>query len=471
MRRVLFSGFFLSLDLMAFSQVVPLAREQEDSVFIRRISDEIFTNGKAYENLRHLTKKIGARLTGSAQMVKAEKWGLNILHESGADRAWLQQCVVPHWIRGGKDEAVVYFNAAPKGARNTKSSAKMVNILALGNSLGTGAKGISANLVLVNSFDDLEAKKDEVKGKIVFYNYKFNPTFISPFEAYGDAVRYRGQGASRAARYGAVAVIVRSMSHSTDNHPHTGALRYDSAYKKIPAVAIGLKDADWLSEELRKGKVSTRIRTMGKFLPDTIGHNVIGELTGSEFPDQYITVGGHLDSWDPAEGAHDDGAGIVQTIEILRAFKSLGYKPRHTIRFVLFANEENGLRGGNKYAAEAKAKNEKHIFALESDAGGFTPRGFGFNATDEQIAKVQKWSSLLAPYGAGNLIKGGDGADIGPLQRAYNIPAAGLDPDPQRYFDYHHAANDVFENVNKRELELGAISMAALIYLVDKYGL
>jgi hypothetical protein len=248
-------------------------------------------------------------------------------------------------------------------------------------------------------------------------------------------------------------------------------MNYDTNYAKIPAVAIGLKDADWLSEQLNDGKIRARLKTNGKFLPDTTGHNVIGELKGTEFPDQYITVGGHLDSWDPAEGANDDGTGCVQTMEILRAFKALGFKPKHTIRFVLFANEENGLRGGTKYAEEARAKNEKHVFALETDGGGFTPRGFGFNASNEQVAKAQKWSSLLAPYGGGTLAKGGDGADIGPLQRAYNIPAAGLNPDPQRYFDYHHAANDVFENVNKRELELGAINMAALIYLVDKYGL
>jgi carboxypeptidase Q len=454
MRKLFFVASFLFFATMLLAQ-------REDSVFIKKISDEIFTNGKAYDNLHDLTKKIGGRLAGSPQMAKAEQWGLKTMQESGADKAWLQECMVPHWIRGGKDEATALVD----------KKKKVLNILALGNSMGTGAKGTSANVILVNSFDELEAKKDQIKGNIVFYNYKFNPTFVSPFQAYGDAVKYRGQGPGRAAKYGALAVIIRSMSHSTDNYPHTGATRYDSLYAKIPAVAIGLKDADWLNGQLQTTHVSVYVRTNAKFLPDTIGHNVIGELTGTEFPDQYITVGGHLDSWDPAEGAHDDGAGVVQTIEILRAFKALGYKPKHTIRFVLFANEENGLRGGNKYAEEAKAKNEKHVFALESDAGGFTPRGFGFNASDEQVIKAQKWSSLLNPYGGGNLIKGGDGADIGPLQRAYNIPAAGLNPDPQRYFDYHHAANDVFENVNKRELELGAINMAALIYLVDKYGL
>jgi carboxypeptidase Q len=213
------------------------------------------------------------------------------------------------------------------------------------------------------------------------------------------------------------------------------------------------------------------LKTGGKFLPDTIGHNVIGELRGTQFPDEYITIGGHLDSWDPAEGAHDDGAGCVQTIEVLRALKALGYQPKHTIRFVLFANEENGTRGGNKYAEEAKAKGEKHIFALESDAGGFTPRGFGFTASQAQLQKIIGFKDLLAPYGASELSMGGGGSDIGPLNRLLNTPLAGLQPDSQRYFDIHHARNDVFENVNKRELELGAVNMAALIYLIDKYGL
>jgi carboxypeptidase Q len=213
------------------------------------------------------------------------------------------------------------------------------------------------------------------------------------------------------------------------------------------------------------------MKTNAHFLPDTIGHNIIGELKGTEFPDEIITIGGHLDSWDPAEGAQDDGAGVVQTIELLRVFKILGYQPKHTIHFVLFANEENGLRGGTKYAEEAKAKNEKHIFALESDAGGFTPRGLGITGSPGLVAKVQSWLPLLKNYGTDFISDDGGGADIGPLNRIFKTPMAELIPDSQRYFDYHHARNDVFENVNKRELELGAVNMAALIYLLDKYGL
>jgi hypothetical protein len=453
----------LALSFLAFLAYVT-AFAQDDSLMIRRLADEIFLHSKAYDNLRDLTKNIGGRLTASPQFYKAEQWGLKMLQQNGADKAWLQECMVPHWVRGGKDEA----KAKVKG---TGSQEKTLDVLALGNSLGTGPKGISANVVEVKSFDDLNLKRDSVKGKIVFYNYKFNPRFVGVFQAYGDAVRYRSDGASQAAKYGADAVIVRSMSESTDNNPHTGSLRYDTTLPKIPAVAIGLKDADWLSSALSRQKVDVYMKTGGKFFPDTIGHNVIGELTGSEFPDQYITVGGHLDSWDPAEGANDDGAGVVQTIEVLRALKATGYRPKHTIRFVLFANEENGLRGGAKYGAEAKAKNEKHVFALESDGGGFTPRTFTFGGTAEQLGKAKGWIPLLYPYGVYDITPGGGGADISPLYSELQTAVAELAPDSQRYFDYHHARNDVFENVNKRELELGAVNMAALIYLVDKYGL
>lgn len=439
-----------------------MTAQNEDSIFIKRISDEILSNGKAYENLRYLTKKIGARLAGSPGMVKSEKWGLQLMQEYGADKAWKQECMVPVWIRGGVDEA----RAVGDGGRIIK-----LDVVALGNSIGTGTKGLTAEVIEVKSFVDLETKKNQVKGKIVFYSYKFNPTFIRTFQSYGDAAKYRSQGPGAAAKHGAVAVIIRSMSHSVDNHPHTGATRYDTNYAKIPAVAVGLRDADWLSESLSKQKINVSLKTNGHFRPDTIGHNIIGELVGSEFSDEIITVGGHLDCWDNCEGAHDDGAGCVQTIEILRAFKTLGYKPKRTIRFVLFANEENGLRGGNKYAEEAKTKGEKHIFALESDAGGFTPRGFGLTGTDEQFQKFMSWRELIAPYGCSEFNRGGGGADIGPLNRSLGTAVAGLNPDSQRYFDYHHARNDVFEAVNKRELELGAINMAALIYLVDKYGL
>lgn len=446
--------------------------QNADSLFIKKLSDEIMVNGKAYDNLRQLCKQIGNRLSGSPQMYKAEAWGVQTLEKSGADKVWKQQCKVPHWVRGGKDQlwTPVFVSANNPKMLDGRLENKYLDVLAIGNSEGTGNKVLTGEVVLVNSFDELENKKEQVKDKIVFFNYHFNETFVRTFAAYRDAVKYRTSGASRAAKYGAKAVIVRSMSHATDNFPHTGGMRYDTAYSKIPAMAIGLGDADWLAERTTKGKIQVSMKSNAHFLPDTIAHNIIGELKGSVYPDQYITIGGHLDSWDVGEGAHDDGAGIVQTIDVMRALKALGYQPRYTIRFVLFANEENGLRGGTKYFEEAKAKNEKHLFALESDAGGFTPRGIGIDASDEVMAKIKSWAPLLKPYGCDNLEKGGGGADIGQLKNVGAVLSS-LSPDSQRYFDIHHARSDVFEAVNKRELHLGAVNMAALIYLVDKYGL
>ena len=262
------------------------------------------------------------------------------------------------------------------------------------------------------------------------------------------------------------------MSESTDNNPHTGAMEYNDSFPKIPAAAIGLQDADKLWELCHQSKtVTLNITTHGKFLPDEIAYNVIAEITGTEKPDEIITVGGHLDSWDVNEGAHDDGAGVVHTMEVLRVLKALGYKPKHTIRFVLFANEENGARGGARYAEAAKQVGEKHVFALESDDGGFTPRGFSFSVHSSAWEKLNNWKYLLQPYGGNEFIKGTGGTDIEPLRKAFNVPEAGLKPDSQRYFDVHHARSDVFENVNRRELLLGAVNMAGLIYLVDKYGL
>ncbi len=456
MKKKLFFACILFFHHFSFAQTA-------DEAFIRRIADEILTNSQAYDNLRNLTKSIGARLAGSPQMYKAEAWGYQLLQRSGSTHTFKQPVMVPHWMRGGKDEAIAVLPGNKK---------KQLNVIALGNSIGTKGAPVSAPVILIKDFDELEQRKNELRGKIVFYNYAFNPRFVRTFEAYGDAVKYRSRGPSRAAKYGAVGVIVRSMSHSTDNTPHTGGLHYDTLYTKIPAVAIGLRDADWLAAELEKGAaVSVRLTTNGHFLPDAEGHNIIGELKGSEYPDQYITIGGHLDSWDNCEGAHDDGAGIVQTIEVLRTLVALGYRPKHTIRFVLFANEENGVRGGVKYAALAKENNEKHLFALESDAGGFTPRAFSFDCSDAQFEKVKTWLPLIAPYGCNEFIRGSEGVDIGPLKETSGTPTCGLLPDSQRYFDIHHASTDTFESVNKRELELGAVNMAALIYLVDQYGL
>ncbi|MBS1564596.1 MAG: M28 family peptidase, partial [Bacteroidetes bacterium] len=294
--------------------------QTSDSLFIAGLSDEVLAHGKAYDNLRVLCKNVGGRLAGSPGIYKAEGWGLEALRAAGADKVYLQECIVPHWVRGGKDMAWISYTTA--SGRQTK---QMLDVLALGNSLGTGGRGVHAPVVLIHDFDELEKRKDELKGKIVFYNHPFNQKFIQTFRAYGEAGIYRRSGPSRAAKYGAVAVLIRSLSGSTDNYPHTGATAYDSAYPKIPCAAMGLRDADTLAALLEQGKkIELYYQSNAHFLADTIGHNVIGEYNGSESPDEYITVGGHLDSWDPGEGAHDDGTGCVHAIEVLRAMKAVG---------------------------------------------------------------------------------------------------------------------------------------------------
>jgi hypothetical protein len=441
---------------------VAQAQVNQDSIVIKKMSDEIMTNGKAYDLLRELTKKIGGRLAGSPQQQNAAIWGKRNLEAFNPDKVYMQACKTTNWQRGGNDfAAVVGINGRP--------TMKKLAAFALGNSLGSNGM-VEADVLAVANFDELEKRKDEVKGKIVYYNSEFDPTLIQTFKAYGASGVYRGTGASRAAKYGAVGVMIHSLSTAPDNAPHTGAMKYDSAYPKIPAVALGPNDAKELYAQTKKGTVRAQIQTYGYFLPDADENNVVAELKGSEHPEEIITIGGHLDSWDVNEGAHDDGAGIVQTMEVLRAMKALNYQPKRTIRFVLFANEENGGKGGAKYAELAKLNKEKHILALESDAGGFTPRSIGVGGTPAQFARFQKWTPLLKPYGT-EIISGGGGSDIGPLT-GYdkNIIMSSLTPDSQRYFDLHHAKTDVFENVNKRELLLGAVNIAAFIYLVDQYG-
>jgi Zn-dependent M28 family amino/carboxypeptidase len=289
--------------------------------------------------------------------------------------------------------------------------------------------------------------------------------------AYGDAVRYRSGGPVAAAKKGALAVVIRSVTHALDNNPHTGATRYDSTVKKIPAFALGTLDAHWLSAELRANPaLNLYLRSDCRTEPDVMSYNVIGEIRGAQFPEEIVLAAGHLDSWDIGEGAHDDGAGCVQAIEMLRAFKALGVRPSRTVRAVMYMNEENGLRGGQAYADSARNKGEKHLFAIESDAGGFGVQTIGISGTPSQLAKARTWQSLLRPYGIYEIMNGGGGADIGPL-RNQGVALAGLNPHSQRYFDLHHAPGDVLEAVNKRELDLGALGMAAICWLVSEYGL
>jgi hypothetical protein len=373
--------------------------------------------------------------------------------------------MVPKWVRGAPE----YAHIETRPGNNIS-----VPIAALGGSISTPSIGIFANVIEVKSFNELrELGKDSVSGRIVFYNRPMDETLINTFEAYGGSVDQRTRGTAEAAKLGAVGVIVRSMTTILDDYPHTGSMYYDglTLNQRIPAAAISTNGAELLSSMLSLNpKTKLFFRQNSKNFPDVLTHTVIGEIKGSQKPEEIIVVGGHLDTWDLGDGSHDDGAGIVQSMEVLRIFKSLNYKPKRTIRVVLFANEENGLRGGNKYARESKLKNEKHFFALESDAGGFTPRGFSFDTSEKEFKLIKKFEKLFEDYGMNNFFLGGSGADIGPLKDGLVI-LAGLRPDPQRYFDVHHAASDTFDKINKRELELGAAAMASLIYLMDNYKL
>ncbi|NJW53694.1 M20/M25/M40 family metallo-hydrolase [Salinimicrobium oceani] len=439
-------------------------QQQEDSLTIRKLYDLSLLQGQSYPWLEHLSNKIGGRLSGSLEAQRAVEYTKAELEQLGLDRVWLQPVMVPKWTRGNPEYAYVQTQEGPS---------TVVNILALGGSVATPETGLRAKVIEVQGLEDLARYgRPQIEGKIVFFNRPMRADLIHTFSAYGGCVDQRYSGAAEAAKYGAAGVIVRSLSHKIDDHPHTGAMSYGDLpnNKRIPAAAISTKDADYLSGMLKLNKdLDFYYKMSCRNFEDVESYNVIGEIKGTERPDEYIVVGGHLDSWDVGDGAHDDGAGVVQSMEVLRLFREAGIRPKRTIRVVLFMNEENGLRGGNKYAEEAKMRKENHIFALESDAGGFTPRGFSIDARDSQHEKIQSWKPLFKPYLIHYFEKGGSGADISPLKNGSTV-LAGLRPDSQRYFDHHHAATDTFEAVNKRELELGAATMASFIYLVDKYG-
>ena len=457
------SMFKLILIPLFVSGVIVSLHAQDEST-VKLIFDNALQNGKSYEMLHHLSTKVGSRLSGSPGAAAAVEWSRHIMQDFGFDSVWLQPVMVPHWVRGQQEIGRVI--------NSKKMGTVSMNVCALGGSIGTGPDGVVSKIIEVKSFEELaQLGTKNVQGKIVFFNRPMDPTYIDTFTAYGKAVDQRGGGASEAAKYGAIATIVRSMSPNIEDYPHTGGMRYASNITKIPAVAISTKHAELLSKLVKEDKeLQFYIETHCEILEDAPSFNVVGEIKGSEYKDEIIVVGGHLDSWDLAQGAHDDGAGCVQSIEVLRLFKMIGYKPKRTIRAVMFMNEENGLRGGLKYAELAEKNKEKHIIAIESDRGGFAPRGFTMTASDAVRQKIQSWKPLLEPYGLTDFDQEGGGADIGPLNKQ-GVPVLEFLPDSQRYFNYHHTPEDTIDKVDKRELELGSASMAALVYLIDRYGL
>lgn len=454
----------ISLMGSAFAKAQSPDTSKTDSIMLRSIYDYNLTESNSYEWLDYLSNNIGGRLSGSIQAERAVEYTQKEI-EKFADRTELQSVMVPKWSRGTPEFAYIQLNDL---------STINVNVCALGGSIPTRQEGLKAPVIEVKSLEELTSLgREQIEGKIVFYNRPMDPKKIQTFEAYGGCVDQRYSGAAEASKYGAVAVIVRSMNLRLDDFPHTGSMSYGDlpVENYIPAAAISTNDAEKLSAYIALDKeLQFYLKQDCTVWGDVESFNVIGEIKGSKFPNEYIIVGGHLDSWDLGDGSHDDGAGVVQSMQVLKTLKDLNYKPQRTIRVVLFMNEENGLKGAREYARQAKLKNEKHIFALESDAGGFSPRGFSFDTTLEQMKVIESWKPFFKPYLIHYFELGGSGADVGPLKGESTV-LAGLRPDSQRYFDFHHAANDTFDAVNKRELELGAATMTSLVYLFDKYGI
>ena len=448
--KVIFFFLFFSSSLFA---------QNSDSIFIQSIYNEALSKGRSFEDLRSLCKDVGARLSGSSEAAISVQWGKKRLALNGFDNVYLQEIKVPHWERGTKESGWI----------NSNQGLRKMNILALGGSIGTNGL-LEAEIVEFKSLIELQkASRSKVEGKIVFINQPMEETYVNTFKAYGGCYSIRGEGAIEAAKLGAVGVIIRSVALPIDNHAHTGYMHYLDSVPKIPSAAISTFDSEELSKLLKQEKVKFSMELDCRVFPDETSYNVIAEIKGNVKPNEIITVGGHLDSWDVGEGAHDDGAGIVHSMEALRILKELNYKPKHTLRVVFFMNEENGNRGGITYAKWSKEKGENQIAAIESDRGGFTPRGFDCDGSVEQIELLKSFGKKLNGYDLFHFEKGFAGVDIGPLKKSFEkIMLIGFAPDSQRYFDFHHAETDVFESVNKRELELGCAAISSMLYLLDR---
>lgn len=440
------------------------AQEKSDSIVIHNIYHSMLTEGQGYDWLRILCLNIGHRISGSEQLARADTYMKSIMDSLHFDSVWLQPCKVPHWVRGKEEEGSVI--SSPFGSFP-------IDLLTLGNVNGTNGNFIKGQIIMVKSLEELKLMDDSrIKGKIVFINKPFEEAHLNTFQGYSNTVPIRSSGMGLAMQKGAIAILVRSVTTKSDNHPHAGGTRIEDNAYQIPAFAISLQSADKIAEALGKGPCVVKFKSNALYLGLTDGYNVIGEIKGDSLPEEIIVLGGHIDSWDVGQGAHDDGAGCVHSIEAVQVLRRIGYKPKRTLRVVLFVNEENGVAGAIQYMKYATQAPEKHIMAIESDAGGHTPTGFFIDARADKFppfqSKVNSWNDLLSPY----LLKffpGHSGADIGFL-KDMGTCLAGLAPDSQRYFDYHHSENDTFDKVNKRELHIGTAAIASFIYLTDKYG-
>lgn len=451
------------VSLIIFSLLICL--NQIDGQVKSEIADKIvrtsLLENKGYNWLKELCE-IGPRLSGSENSMKAIKWAQQKMLESKFDSVWLQPVMVPHWVRGKIEEAVI--------EKSKKFEKTKLTITALGGSVATPNVGITAEVLEVKSLDEAAKLGEKAIGKIIFYNRSFDNGLASSMEGYGKAVDQRSSGAAVAAKVGAVAVLVRSIQSSYDDFPHTGMLSYRNTESKIPGATISVVDADFLSKAIKEEpNLNLKIKLDCKTLPDAQSYNVIGEIKGCEKPNEVIVVGGHWDSWDKGCGAQDDGAPSIQTMEVIDLFKRLEIKPKRTIRCVLFINEENGLKGAIEYGKYSANATEKHLAAIESDRGAFSPRGFYVTTDSTTITKLQKWLPILNKAKIDWIRKGGSGADVGQIKNAKAL--FGFVSDDSRYMDFHHSSKDIFESVHPREMQLGTAAISLLTYLLSEEGL
>jgi len=433
-------------------------RGSSEQETVDRILAESLARGRAHALLGELCEVAPHRLSGSEGAQLAVEWARDRMIALGFENVRLEPCTVPRWERGRPEELRFV------GAEGYRSEG--LPVLALGGSVPTPQQGVTAEVIAVDSFEELVERAAEAVGRIVLFNRPMDDTLPNTFQAYGGAVGQRGGGAVAAAKVGAVAALVRSMTTRRDDNPHTGAMRYDPDVTRIPTAAISTNAADHIARLLRAGEVvRMELKLDCRSLAPVESFNVVGEIVGRELPDEVVVIGGHLDAWDVGQGAHDDGAGCIQAMEVLRLVHELDIRPRRTLRCVLFMNEENGLAGGRAYYVEHFAEMDRHVMALESDRGGFTPRGFTAQVSDEALVILRSYVTLFANTGADKVIAGGGGADIGPMRQSA-VPLVGYLPDPQRYFDLHHSPADTIDQVNPRELQLGAAAMASLAWLV-----
>ena len=426
------------------SGITPLERRYRaaaDSLINGALADSA-----AWQRLAEMVDRFGHRLSGSASLERAIDWILLQMERDSLDNVRGERVMVPRWVRG--EESVELVEPRPV----------KLPMLGLGGSIATPPEGITAEVLVVGSFDELQARAADARGKIVLFDV--------PFTTYGQAVAYRQTGAIAAARAGAVASLIRSVASYSMRTPHTGSMRYDSSVTRIPHAAITVEDAAMLHRMQDRGqRIVLRLRMSAETLPDAESRNVVGEILGSEHPEEVVVIGGHIDSWDVGQGAMDDGGGVVVAWEALRLMRRLGLRPRRTVRVVGWTNEENGLRGGNSYRDAHAAELANHVLAIETDGGVFRPLGFGLQGSDSALAVARTVARLLKRIGSDSVTSGGGGADIGPIMER-GVPGMGLSVDGTRYFWYHHSESDTIDKLDPREMSLCVATLAVMAYVV-----